>query len=482
MNAHKRVFLFVLFSLILYFGASYFTLAYKKNWKPFDRVNLLSDIVHEPMMEHEKTLSAYQPVELPPDVDPADTALNSDSLHAISPPQTTDTASRLPQENTEPIKVYSPSDALTKKDILLLNTDSNAVALTHFSSKLAALKRGGKVKVRIAYLGDSMIEGDLLSQTLRSLLQKMYGGYGVGFIPITSQVAQFRQTAIASFSSGWRDLNFKNTKSKSLFLSGHVFYTSENDWVKIRDNTIRDTSIVLQKYLLYGTSTDTSDIILPDKTIPLRGQDIFNRKLLADDRSKSIRFSTDDQQLPLYGVSFESPTGIVVDNFSFRGISGLEFGRISTEFLNAINAHHPYDLIIFQFGVNVLYQPEETHFNWYKRAAVPVINKLKHSFPQADFLIVGTGDRAFRYDDGYQSAVGIEELIKVQAALAVQTNCAFYSLYAAMGGKNSMVNWATQSPSLANKDYVHPNALGARVLGKHLFEAIHKDVNKGGTK
>jgi len=480
MNAHKRVFLFVLLSLILYSGASYFTLAYKKKWKPFNRVNLLTDIVHKPATAHAKSASAFQPIELPPDVDPADTVLNDDTLQALSPPSA-DTPHATSFEKTGAKKAFSASDPLTKKDILLLTTDSNVAALSHFSNKLAALKRGEKVKVRIAYLGDSMIEGDLLSQTLRSLLQKMYGGYGVGFIPITSQVAQFRRTATASFSNGWRDLNFKNTKSKSLFLSGHVFYTSENDWVKIRDNTIRDTSVMLNKYLLYGTSTDTSDVVMQDKTIPLHGRDIFNRKLLAHDQSKSIRLSIDDQQLPLYGVSFESPTGIIVDNFSFRGISGLEFGRMSTELLNAINTQHPYDLIIFQFGVNVLYQPEETHFNWYKRAAIPVINKLKHGFPQADLLIVGTGDRAFRYDDGYQSAVGIEELIKVQAALAVQTNCAFYSLYAAMGGKNSMVNWATQSPSLANKDYVHPNALGARILGKHLFEAINKDVNKSST-
>ncbi|MDM8175187.1 hypothetical protein QT327_12635 [Olivibacter sp. 47] len=103
---------------------------------------------------------------------------------------------------------------------------------------------------------------------------------------------------------------------------------------------------------------------------------------------------------------------------------------------------------------------------------------MKACFSKADVLIVGTGDRAFRYPEGYQSAVGIEALIKEQAALAKQTDCAFFSLYAAMGGKNSMVNWATQNPSLANKDYVHPNALGAKLLAKHLFEAINKQVKK----
>ena len=54
------------------------------------------------------------------------------------------------------------------------------------------LKREKIIKIRIAYLGDSMIEGDLITQTLRELLQKEYGGQGVGFLPIFSNVVVFR--------------------------------------------------------------------------------------------------------------------------------------------------------------------------------------------------------------------------------------------------------------------------------------------------
>jgi len=478
MNANKRVFLFVLFSLLLYLAVSYFTLAYKKSWAPFERVNLLSDIVATSGMTIGSPRSKEVLVELPPDVDPADTLLTS-NLDTIELKDTTSDSAivnNAPQK--KPISLAPLAENITKKDIILLSEDSTQVALARFTDKLAALKSGKKIKVRIAYLGDSMIEGDLLSQTLRSLLQQLYGGKGVGFVPITSQVAQFRRTATATFSNGWKDLNFKNTRKNNLFLSGHVFYSSGSDWVKIRDNTTKDTTTNLGKYIFYGASNDSSFVEVNKKVYPLEGKALFNRERLFNDKGKSITLSTSDQGLPIYGVSFESESGVIVDNFSFRGISGLEFARINTDFLKAINEHNPYDLVIFQFGVNVLYNPDETNFNWYKRAAVPVINKMKSCFSKADFLIVGTGDRAFRYPDGYQSATGIEELIKVQAAMALQTNSAFYSLYAVMGGKNSMVDWATQSPSLANKDYVHPNALGARILGKHLFEAINKEVNK----
>ena len=46
-------------------------------------------------------------------------------------------------------------------------------------------------KTRIGYFGDSMIEGDLITQDFRSTLQDTFGGIGVGFMPVTSIVAGF---------------------------------------------------------------------------------------------------------------------------------------------------------------------------------------------------------------------------------------------------------------------------------------------------
>lgn len=480
MNANKRVFLFIFFSLLLYLVFSYINIAYRKKWEPFDRINLISDVIVEPGQQKELNAKGnYKATGQEKQIDT--TSVSTKDKVGRSKTNTAGglTNGRDSLSNTTAVaSTESLPLNINQTDIISFNTDSESVALSRFAKKLIALKNGKKVKVRVAYLGDSMIEGDLLSQTLRSLLQQVYGGNGVGFVPITSQVAQFRRTALASSSANWKDLNFKNTKKQDLFISGHVYFSSGNDWVKVKDNTTKDTSIVLGKYLLYGAAMDSAIVLANKKAVMLEEGALFNRKLISHNKDKSITVSSDNKQLPLFGLSFESDYGVIVDNFSFRGISGLELGRINTSLLKAINEQNPYDLIIFQYGVNVLYKPNDTNFSWYKRAALPVVNKMKTCFSKADMLIVGTGDRAFRYPEGYQSAVGIESLIKEQAALAKQTDCAFFSLYAAMGGKNSMVNWATQNPSLANKDYVHPNALGARLLAKQLFEAINKQVKK----
>ena len=55
--------------------------------------------------------------------------------------------------------------------------------------------------VRIAVLGDSYIEGDIVTAKLRELLQKRFGGHGAGLVPITSDSPGFRHTIGHTFGN-----------------------------------------------------------------------------------------------------------------------------------------------------------------------------------------------------------------------------------------------------------------------------------------
>ena len=56
--------------------------------------------------------------------------------------------------------------------------------------------------VRIAYFGDSFIEGDILTADLRALLQGEYGGAGAGFSDMAPPFAGFR-ISLPLHASGW---------------------------------------------------------------------------------------------------------------------------------------------------------------------------------------------------------------------------------------------------------------------------------------
>ena len=52
-----------------------------------------------------------------------------------------------------------------------------------------------------------------------------------------------------------------------------------------------------------------------------------------------------------------------------------------------------------------------------------------------------------------------------------------------MGGENTMVNWAQQSPRLAALDYIHLNGLGAKKVADIFYDKLmttksHYEKNK----
>ncbi|MDP1746487.1 MAG: hypothetical protein Q8L90_12975, partial [Bacteroidota bacterium] len=106
--------------------------------------------------------------------------------------------------SNDSVKFNAIASLKGQSNIIDFKTDTTS-SLSYFFQSLNATKKQ-KTKTRIAYFGDSMIEGDLITQDLRSAMQDDFGGYGVGFVPITSIVAGFRSSVIHSFN-GWTTYN-----------------------------------------------------------------------------------------------------------------------------------------------------------------------------------------------------------------------------------------------------------------------------------
>lgn len=360
--------------------------------------------------------------------------------------------------------------------------DTNKIVIENFVKKLIELKKTKKGKIRIAYLGDSMIEGDLVSQTLRKLLQNFFGGNGVGFVPITSPVAGFRASVKHTFSSKWKQNNFRNRISaQPLYLSGKSFFSQGYNWVEATDNTYINKTIPLEKYLLCGYKANPGRVAVNSIYTIIKPTTSFNRIELDKSYNNKIRLEISDPSLPLYGISFETENGIVVDNFSYRGSGGFEFVNIDSSFLKTVAKTQPYDLIIMQYGVNVLNHPNNNNFNWYYKAMLTSINNLKKCF-NTDFVLISSADKSFRYSDGTHTAIGMDSLIATQEKISFETGMAFFNTYNSMGGYNSMVDWVNRNPRLAAKDYTHLNAKGAEILGNGIFESIMYEYYKAEKK
>ena len=440
-NYHLQILLLVLTLSTILFCSSWFASIFTLKNKTLDNINLFSDIIHK-----------------------RDTVVKAKPIPVVE----------AQPNNNKSFTLFQSASRFTEYYV-----DPDKVVLEHFMEKLRELKLGKKRKVRIAFIGDSMIEGDMISQTIRKLMQKEFGGNGVGFVPIMSNVAGLRTTVTHKFSPNWLQEDFRSKKIKNpLFISGHSFYANGKSWFDMEDHTLIDKNQRLNKYLLTGKGEITDLSVNDIKSVKLNAVSLFNNLLIDSTKSNRLKVSFNKNNLPVYGVSFESDYGVIIDNYSFRGASGLEFGKINADYLKAIQQAHPYDLIILQYGVNLLNTSNADNFVWYYNPMKRSVELIKNCFTGADILMISSADKAFRYQREYATAKGMFGLISMQQKIAYETGVAFYNLYESMGGEGSIVRWVQSTPPLAYKDYTHPNSLGDEIISQSLFEAFMYEFQK----
>jgi lysophospholipase L1-like esterase len=190
----------------------------------------------------------------------------------------------------------------------------------------------------------------------------------------------------------------------------------------------------------------------------------------------SFNFPASDT-LKLYGVSFEDSTGIYVDNFGLRGNSGLGLYQISEKMHRQINQLQDYELIILQYGLNVV-APDSKDLNWYINPMINIVERLKRSYPDASILLMGVSDRSIKIDGDYRTMESIPVMISAQREIARRTQIAFFNLFEAMGGENSMVAYVESDPPLANKDYTHLTFQGGRKVAGIFVKSLLNEFQK----
>lgn len=401
----------------------------------------------------------------------------------------------IPVVNDSIIVKDSTAFVLRKEDpsnIYDFEHDSTS-SLAHFFESLNKVRKQ-KHKTRIAYFGDSMIEGDLITQDLRECIQNAFGGNGVGFVPITSIVAGFRTSIIHSFD-GWTTYNLldKTPSNHVLGISGYDFVpnltdpfdsatNSNSSWVKYIAVKKRHLDKFPQTKLLYGKSEGENYVQINGKRYKLDGKKAVNELLINNGNAcqcVNAKFQC-KTSVDVFGFSTESDSGAFVDNFSFRGNSGMPITKISKSVYSGTNECLGYDLIILEYGLNVV-SDGVTDYSWYERGMNNVIKHIQESFPEASILLISVGDKSSRKDGVYHTDPSVPMLVETQKKLAATNKLAFWSLYDAMGGNGSMVKWVEGDTTYANKDYAHFNFRGAHRVGKLLFNKLmseYSDYNK----
>ncbi len=349
-----------------------------------------------------------------------------------------------------------------------------------------ALKKAGSEKIRVAHYGDSGVEGDAITANIRQNLQQKFGGKGVGFLSITSQDITFRTTTKQSFSNNWSTTSVVtgNAHNLPLGMNGDLSIPQGVSWVNYQTTNWIPYLNTFNMVRIFYSNAKPSTINYSfnnqgDQSAELKsGNAIQEIKLNAPGGSaQSFKLTTTfANQAYFYGVSLEDGNGVYVDNFPWRGNTGLGFTSIPESSFLQFSKMLNYKLIILAFGAN------ETSFSsadntWYENQMVKVINNLKKAFPETSFLLIGVGDKGVKRGTRFVTDPNVPLLMKTQENIASKTGIAFWNLFEAMGGYNSMEKWVKANPPLAFMDYTHPSWQGSAKIGDMIAAAIIEAYN-----
>ena len=385
-----------------------------------------------------------------------------------------------------PSVVITPKDTTAFSKNLPIPMDSTLIAdygydsscsLGYFYQKLDSAKLAGR-KVRIAYFGDSFIEGDEVTDEIRLQLQNLFGGNGIGFVPMQSSVAGI-YTQLKLTSSGWIDYNFRdNTYKFPLGLSGHLFYpygSCEVEYIPKTPHLPTNLKIYTGKP---GKNAAIQTIINgKSQTVNISSENQINETSLSKTSPiNSVKITTTNEDIPFYGVSMDGDNGVYLDNYSFRGNTCLLTLQVPKDVMVGLNKYLKYDLVVIHYGINAV-DHNNYDYDWFETGMNKLIGNIRKGLGNVPILLVSTSDMAYKTDGKYSTEKGVPIMVARQKEIAQNNKVAFWNLYESMGGEGTMVDWVEGDSVLANKDYTHVNSRGAKKVGDLFFNKLIASKN-----
>ena len=363
--------------------------------------------------------------------------------------------------------------------------------------------------VHIVHYGDSQLEEDRISATIREDLQAEFGGGGPGMLPavlnIPSQTTsvwnngdltrfimfgteedradhnRYGPLAQVSKLEGSAVIGIKKREDKD----GKFAHVGGYGIIKVLASKRGSLKVRLayEKTIVENEGTEKEkrkkkfvDAAAPtdEKFNKLR---VFTWKLHDTTSNAKVYLSGNAE---IYAISVDGPYGVAVDNVAMRGSSGTVFSRMDKELLaesfKAMNAR----LIIMEYGGNLVPGLNKNNLDYNRKLITKQIQTVQNANPDADILFIGPADMAKQMDGKIKSYPGLELTRQMLREIALENGLAYWDMFRVMGGEGSMRKWVKQSPPLAGADYIHFSRRGAAYMGELFCNALrmHYDYFK----
>ena len=366
-----------------------------------------------------------------------------------------------------------------------------AKALDPFYAALAhtEARRPGAI-TRITHYGDSPITNDGITGTIRRLLQTRFGDAGHGFILVDRPWAWYGHDAITFTSGGgWTGDSIINGKvyDGQFGLGGVTFRASgPGKYARFAPASQGDTGKSFSRmevYYLQQPNGGQFSLSVNDErvqAVSTSGDAVrsgFYEIKAPQAGSNTFQVTTAGGDVRLFGAVLENEgPGVVYDSLGVNGaFAGLLATVMNEDHWKQQLQHRSPDLVVLNYGTNESQDATSSQMGRYEKELREVIRRVREALPGASVLIVSPMDRGQRAPGGRViTKPTIPLIVEMQHRVALDTNCAFFSTFEAMGGEGTMAKWYAGKgrDRLVREDLTHPSAKGAETVGRLIYEAL----------
>lgn len=364
---------------------------------------------------------------------------------------------------------------------------------------------------RIVHYGDSQLEGDRITSVIRKNLQAQFGGSGPGLLPAL-QPYNYGITIKQRNTGGWYRYNTMEHSSSVQgrrfgilagfsrfaplrYITQDTLTVTETDSTQVNsgsyggtitfkrsDRAYTNNHFFEQVRLFYGynqapvqVSVYADDNLVGTKVLPPNKQ-LMTAKWKVDSPEKLVLKFNGSDSPEIYAIGLDAEKGIAVDNVPMRGSSGFMFTRQNKELLKAMLHELDVRLIIMEFGGNVTPYVTE-NYDYYGKMFGRQLEVIREIKPDVSIIVIGPADMSRKRGGEYVSYPNIPNIAATLRKQAFKYHAAFWDMYKAMGGKNSMPSWVFHDPPLAGKDFIHFTRKGSEVISKIFYNALIMEYN-----
>jgi lysophospholipase L1-like esterase len=361
--------------------------------------------------------------------------------------------------------------------------------LSHVFESLAKLDDGhAHDDVHILQYGDSHTASDLGVAVFRRALQARFGDGGRGFVSVGKPWKSYVQDGV----HGGMTKEFEPTKVKfhtdktfsgldgCYGLLGVGIAASKAGGRAWTDVVARTSHIELD----YGKDPrgGSFDVFIDGA----RAGRIATRAQLAGagwfafdvaDAPHQVELRTvGDGDVRVFGMTLDRPeAGVVVDALGINGAQIFTPLRWNEAHFTEQLRHAAPDLVVVAYGTNEALEPGLADTE-YERKLVDFLGRIARAAPTSSCLLLGPPDlaRHTKGQDDWRSLPRVSEIVALQRKVAEAAGCGFYDQQEAMGGAGSIVTWASEPESRAQRDRVHLTRTGyAQVATSFAGDLMH---------